>query len=60
MPKRIETSTSQFDSIATLETAKIDEPLAGHALRKQYPQDSLGELKQHQIFHLPGLLRFRK
>ena|ERR1019366_3569426 len=58
--QRIETSTRQFDGIATLETAKINKPFPSDALRKQYPQESLGELEQHQIFHLPGLLRLRQ
>ena len=55
--QRIETSTREFDGIATLEAPKIDNPFASEAIRKQYPQESLGELKQRNIFHLPGLLR---
>src|SRR5260370_38502774 len=57
--QRGKTRTRQFDGIATLEAAQIDNKFAGDALRKQHPQELLRELNQREIFHLPWLLRLR-
>src|ERR1035438_4328409 len=55
--QRIKSGAREFEGIATLEAPKIDNPFAGDAIRKEYPQELLGELKQREMFHLPGLLR---
>jgi hypothetical protein len=58
--QHIEASAREFDAVATLQASKIDNTFASGTIGKKHPQELLRELKQREIFHLPGLLRLRE